>query len=284
MRQEIRWGSDLAAAVGKARAAGRPVLVHFRVEGRPFSDEMVEKTLKDGAVTRRVNAGFVPVMLDGGGPRFRDLVGGRAGMATCVVDGTGDVVSVRLGYLGPGDLVRFLDRAVERLPSLEALRRRKGAEVALGEAYLELGSRKRAEECFRRGLEGPDAAAAHERLARLCAMRGRNREAREHLEEARRRDPEGRLADRMLVTEVLASTIERRHPEALGLIGRARPGNPETDQLMLLKAVCLHDSGKPEEALAVLRKMVRDFPDSAHAPEARRRIEHLVNPPPGHVH
>jgi outer membrane protein assembly factor BamD (BamD/ComL family) len=53
---------------------------------------------------------------------------------------------------------------------------------------------------------------------------------------------------------------------------------------MLSLGVILHESGDDKRAMPILEEMLRKFPDSPWAPEARQRIEHIKNPPADHSH
>ncbi len=296
--QVIAWRQDYEAGLAEARASGRRVVVHFQVRGRPAGQAMAEETFAHAEVVRRSSAFLcVWVDIDRKPELFDALLGGKGALGTCVVDGEGDVVSALPGYAGPNEYVRFLDRAEKGYAGLRAAREKAQggpeAMLALAEAYRELESPRRAEDCYRKVIEaggtGTSAAVAHERLARYRVMRGRNVEARRHVAEYRRLDPENRAgrADRILLTEGLAFYVERKFDECRRTIEEAlakHPASPEADHMMLSLGVVLHESGDDKRAMPILEEMLRKFPDSPWAPEARLRIEHIKNPPPDHTH
>jgi tetratricopeptide (TPR) repeat protein len=301
-QEGIPWRGDYESALAEARASGKLLLVHFRAEGRPLAVSMNEGTFRDARVARRAAEGFVCVRVEiAARPHlFREAVGTAGGLATCVFDGEGDVIAVLPGFADAETFLRFLGRAGEGYPRLKAARdeaERRPAEarprLTLGEAYESLGSLRRAEACFRKVLEMapglPEAAAAHERLARLAVQRGRNLEAREHLAEYRRRDPEGKggRADRALLTEALILSLERRPAEAARRAEEALAAHPaslEADRLLLVAGWSWHEAGEDARAIAHLEGLRRRFPDSPWSARAAERLEHIRNPAHGHEH
>src|SRR5206468_396600 len=80
-------------------------------------------------------------------------VGGRGGLATCILDAGGDVVSVLPGYADAPAYLQFLMKAEKGYRRLKAARaaagkspKDVGALCRLAEAYDELGSPRRAEQ------------------------------------------------------------------------------------------------------------------------------------------
>ena len=133
------------------------------------------------------------------------------------------------------------------------------------------------------------AAYAHERIARLRAMRGRNLEAAQHVQDYRKLDPGNRFGrlDRVLLTEALIAWIERRFRDSIRKLeeGLATyPGSPERDQTLLALGVVLHESGSDPRALQVLGRLLREYPLSPSAAQATEQIAHIKNPPPEHTH
>ena len=298
---EIDWRKDYESARQEAREKGRLLLLHFVLEGRPVCKAMAEETFSHADVARAARERFVCVRLDvDARPElFEATIGGRGGLATCVLDGEGDVVSALHGYSAPAAFLRFLERAAASAGTVKAAREAASKAPGdpaklreLAEAYRAGDSLRRAEECFRRVVEmgpGPDAAASHERLARLRVMRGKNLEARRHLDEARRLDPEGKATalDRMLLTEGLAFAIERKHQDAARVLREALrrfPSSEETDHLLYALGFVLHQDAQDKAALEVLDGALRRFPESSWGPAMREQIEHIKNPQPDHTH
>ena len=296
--QGIAWRHDYEGALAEAKKADRRVVVHFQMKDRPAGQAMAEETLANAGVVRR-SAGFLNVWVDiAQRPELFDaLLGGKGALGTCVVDGEADVVSALPGYAGPNEYLKFLERAEKGYAALRAAREKSGAGpealLALAEAYRELESPRRAEDCYRKLIEtgGTTApvAVAHERMARYRVSRGKNVEARRHVAEYRKLDPDNRhgRADRILLTEGLAFYVERKFAESRKTLEEALakfPASPEADHLMVSLGVVLHESGEDKRAMPLLEEMLRRYPDSPWAPEARLRIEHIRNPPADHSH
>jgi tetratricopeptide (TPR) repeat protein len=216
------------------------------------------------------------------------------------MDADGDVVSELRGYAGPQAFLKFLEKAESGYAAIRAARdalRDAPADAArlyaLGEAYRLSDSPRRADECYRKSAAGPPAepavAQAHERLARLCVMRGRNLEARTHLEAARTLDPAAKstAADRLLLTEGLILAVERRHPEAAALLRdglKRHPSSSEADHMLYALGFVLHQASQDSQALEALEEAARRYPASAWLPAVREQIEHIKNPQPDHTH
>jgi hypothetical protein len=300
----IDWRKDLDAARAEAKEKGRLILLHFTLEGRPLCRAMDEETFARPEVARVARDRFVCVRVDvDARPEvFEATVGGRGGLATCVLDADGDVVSALHGYAGPEAFLRFLGRAESGSAAVKAARDALAAApgdparlLALAEAYRAGDSLRRADEGYRRVVErtaaapGPETAMSHERLARLRVLRGRNLDARRHLDEARRIDPEGKAVavDRMLLTEGLALAIERKHPEAARVLREALrrfPSSGETDHVLYALGFVLHQDAQDKPALETFEGLLRRFPQSTWIAPAKEQIEHIKNPQPDHQH
>jgi tetratricopeptide (TPR) repeat protein len=297
---QIDWRKDYESARAEAREKGRLLLLHFVLEGRPVCKTMAEETFGHADVARAAREKFVCVQVDvDARPElFEATIGGRGGLATCVLDGDGDVISALHGFAAAAAFLKFLERAEASAVAVKAARdeaaKSPGAPAlrALGEAYRAGDSLRRAEECYRKVVDlgpGPDAAASHERLARLRVLRGKNLEARRHLEEARRLDPEGKATavDRMLLTEGLAFAIERKHQDAARVLRDALkrfPSSEETDHLLYALGFVLHQDSQDKAALEILENAQSRFPQSPWIPAIREQLDHIRNPQPDHTH
>ncbi len=292
----IDWAKDFEAAQAAAKAADRRVMAHFQLKGRPLCRAMDEETFTDGAVAAAC-ARFVCVKIDieAQPALFDRAVGGRGGLGTAILDGTGDVVSVLPGYAGPQGFLLFLEKAEQGYPALKAAKDAAGGgsgPYALAELYRELDSARRAEECYRKAIEGGEpkwAALSHERLARMRVNRGKNVEARRHLEEYRKLDAEDRFgaSGRALLTEALAFNVERKYPEAIHVLEEGLKKNPdgeEADLMVITVGIAEHELGRLKEAQKALEGMLGRYPKSRWAPLAREMIEHIKKPPPDHPH
>ena len=282
---QVAWGRDVEAALAEARRADRLVVLHFQLAGRPLCKQMTDETFADPEVARRM-ASFVPVFIDlaAQSELFERAVGGKGALGTAVVGADLDPVSVLPGFAGPRDFLRFLELAEAGAPRLKAARGKAGPRE-LGDLYRDLQSPRRAEACWREGAAAGDAAC-HERLARALVLRGRNLEAREQLEAFRKAGLDaGR--DHAALTEGFILTLERKHAEAARVLdeaARAHPGSDEADRTLLALSFVRHQLGEDAKAIEILEAMLKRFPASPWAAEARLRIEHIRNPPPDHEH
>lgn len=292
----IDWKLDPAACLEQAGREGKLVMLHFFMDGRPACAAMEAETLRHPDVVAAARERFVnvKVQVERNPELYQSTVGGRGGLATCVLDSTGDVVSARVGFATAEEFTGFLEKAWAGYGTLKGAREAaKGGEpervAALGEAYLALDSRRRAQECFETVLasgKGPaqTLGQAHERLSRLAVQRGRNVEARNHLVEARRL---GGAADRLLLTEGMVLTLERKHAEAAKLLEGAllaHPKSGELDGMKYLLGFVLHQIPEDKRALEVLEGLVKDHPGSAWVQAAKEQIGHIRNPQPDHTH
>lgn len=295
----LEWRRDYDAARAEAREKGRLVLVYFYSD-RPLCKEMDEATFAHAEVARVAGEGFVCVRIDiDAKPElFASTIGGRGGLASCVVDAGGDVISALHGFAAAPAFVAFLRKAEAGHVAVKAAREASekapsdlAALHALGEAYRSADSLRRADDCYRKVVEsgagGPAVASSHERLARLRIMRGKNLEARTHLEAARRLDVEGRWTDRLLLTEGLTLAVERKHVEASKVLRELLAKSPaceEADHVLFALGFVLHQDGQDKPALEVLESAQRRFPQSAWLPAVQEQIEHIRNPQPDHTH
>jgi tetratricopeptide (TPR) repeat protein len=298
----IDWRTDYDAARAEAREKNRRVLVHFMMPGRPICRAMDEETFAQAEVVRAVRDRFVGVRLDveAKPELFEAAIGSRGVLATCVMDADGDVISELRGYAGPQAFLRFLEKAERGFGAIKAAREAlAGAPddparaFALAEAYRAADSPRRADECYGKaiasGVPGPAVAASHERLARLRIMRGRNLEARTHLEAARKLDPDGKSApaDRLLLTEGLILAVERRHGEAAAVLRtvlKRYPSSDEADHALFTLGFVLHQINQDPAALEALEEASRRFPESPWLPAVKEQIDHIKNPQPDHTH
>jgi len=306
----VEWRKDYEAARKEARATGRLILLHFYQAGRPLCQAMDEETFAHAEVARIAGERFVSVRVDveARPDLFEGTIGGRGGLATCVADGEGDVISALHGYAGPKAFLLFLEKAQAGHAALKSARDDAASApgnlaklFALAEAYRISDSPRRSEECYRKVIEQAmflsildeattrAFALSHERLARLKILRGRNLEAREHLVGARRLDPTGRFGsvDRLLLTEALTFAVERKHADAARVLQDALkrfPSSGETDHMLFALGFVLHEGGQDKPALDALETAARRFPESPWLPALREQIEHIRNPQPDHSH
>ena len=64
---EITWQTDYEAGVKAAAAANKPILLELYMEGCGHCARLHQETLVDEKVAAAINAGFVPVRIEGRG-------------------------------------------------------------------------------------------------------------------------------------------------------------------------------------------------------------------------
>ena len=120
----IAWRRDYGAALVEAQKQKRLLVVHFWLEGRPLVQAMSAETFAHPEVVKLSNDMFINVKVDiNGRPElFEKAVGGRGGLATCILDAGGDVVSVLPGYADAPAYLQFLTKAEKGYEKLKSLK------------------------------------------------------------------------------------------------------------------------------------------------------------------
>ena len=111
------WELDYQAALAKAKAEGKPLLVAFSLEGCPPCRQMERTTLRDEAVVQEVEH-FVAVRVDA--LEAADLsarLGVQETPTYYVLDNTGAPLGRAVGYLEPDRFITFLREARMRAQS-----------------------------------------------------------------------------------------------------------------------------------------------------------------------
>jgi tetratricopeptide (TPR) repeat protein len=308
--ERIAWRKDYETALAQAKLQAKLLVAHFWLAGRPLHKAMDEEAFSNPEVVKFSNEKFVNVKINiGARPElFENTIGGRGGLGTCVLDGSGDVVSSLPGYADSSAYLAFLvraDRGHARLKMARAAAARSPRNPAvlhaLAESYEALGSPRRAEEFYGKliglGERGKGSseqvakyvATGHERIARFRALRGRNLEATRHVEEYRRVDRDNRFQrlDRILLTEALVAWIERRFTDSIRILEGALsryPASQERDQMLLALATVRHEGGEDQRALEILARLIKEYPQSSTIAQAKEQIVHIKNPPADHQH
>jgi len=303
--QEISY-SD---ALEMARRERKLLIVHFTSPERPLCKTMQDETLASPDVVRLSRAKFINLRLDAHreSALFDTLIGGQGALATCIVDATGDIVASLPGFADARSFLDFLETARSGLGRLTRLRAQAKQDrksvalrLALAEAYDQIGSPRRAEEEYGAVIEQAGAmarstatslvqAVGHERLARLLAAKGRSTDARAELERVHQVDPEGTAgpADRLLLTEALVLSLERRLSESVArlkeLLARFA-SSTECEQALFTLGSIEHELRDDAAGLAHLEQLVAEHPQSRWCRPARLQIEHIKSPEPDHRH
>jgi tetratricopeptide (TPR) repeat protein len=303
----IVWESSYRGALEKARRQGRLLVVHFMSPERPLSTTMRDETLSRPEVVRASLADFVNARLDARDNKdlFEKVVGGNGLLATAIVDVTEDVVAVLPGFADARAYLDFLETARSRLARLVELRtlarrqrRNAAAGLALGEEYQAMGSPRRADEEYARVLlllgSSPQTSvtsaisgACHERRARLLIAQGQTAVARSDLELALRDQAQSARPDRLLLTDALVLSAERRLSDAAARLNeliQRFAASTEYDHALFALGSIEHELRDDTAALGHLEQLLRDRPGSHWRGPAEQQIAHIRNPSPEHRH
>jgi predicted CXXCH cytochrome family protein len=154
----------------------------------------------------------------------------------------------------------------EYVAALQAQRDMPGEAVALGMYHLDRGQLPQAEEALRGALR-VDAhfVPAAMNLADLYRQTGRESDARNILESSLRLEPQAPALHHALG---LQRARARDYALALQHLRRAHELAPEVSTYGYVYAVALHDSGSQAEAVALLQRLNRRFPDDMRITQA----------------
>jgi thioredoxin-related protein len=114
---------DARDEAADAAKQGKRLMLYFWLEGCPYCERMTSVTFRDAAVLQRLKRGFVPVAINVRGDRDIAWTDGATltekalaaklavrGTPTIVfLDGKGEVVLRRVGYVAPAAFLRLLE-------------------------------------------------------------------------------------------------------------------------------------------------------------------------------
>jgi thioredoxin 1 len=111
----ISWSSTatLAEAKQSAREAGKPICVDLSAVWCGYCKKMKKNVYTDAAVAQAMNAGYIPLALDGEKSEGAELVSklGVNGFPTLLIlDAQGSVLKRNTGYLNTTQLLDFLKK------------------------------------------------------------------------------------------------------------------------------------------------------------------------------
>jgi len=106
----VEWRSSFDAAVADSARTGKPILADFSASWCPPCQVMKHEVWPDAAVTRAVNVGYVPLLVDvddSQGAEIAQRYGVRGIPAVLILSANGQVL--RTGsYMSKGDMLEFL--------------------------------------------------------------------------------------------------------------------------------------------------------------------------------
>jgi hypothetical protein len=274
------WSPDAGAAIARAAAAGRELVLFVALPGRELSDRMAREALPAAGVLAALRAGgYASATLDGftHHDRYAQWIGAGEGMGIVVLGPDGLPNAARPGPQDPAELAAFLRFAAAQRDVLAAARAAcraapdaPDAALRLGRCLLDLGCRRQALGWLQRADAGGEAEAAR-LLALLHGQDGRLAEARVALHRAGSA-PEAGVADGYLCFK------ERRHAEAVARLeaSLAQPLPPrERQRAMLFLGKALHECRRDAEARAVLTELATTAAGSTFAGAALHALSHF---------
>ena len=111
MEATIQWRGDYEAAAEEAKKANRPLLLELYLEGCSHCARLDRETHQDEAVAAALNAGFIPVRLEGRG--HMDLVqklGVRGAPTTIIFSPEGKELRRFAGFLAPPEYLQEIQK------------------------------------------------------------------------------------------------------------------------------------------------------------------------------
>lgn len=251
---DIPWERDFAAALKKAKAASKPLLVDFWAAWCGYCDKLDATTYRDAKVVK-LSGDFVPVKVNAEGSHGERQTALKYGVSSlptiAFVSPSGRPILVLQGFQGPSQFVSSLERAREA-----------GARVLAWEAAIEKS-------------EG-DAAA----LLGLGVHLLDNDDydgARELLVRARAADSDRPVADRKQARMLLATLeyYDNKHAKAEQILKEGLNLRPETEydpKMLYVLARVYIKSNRSSEARGVLQAVLEGYASSPIAQKARETL------------
>ena len=251
----VRWERNFDAAVQKAKAQNKALMVDFWADWCGWCHHLDETTYVDPDVVR-LSADFVPVKVNTEGSRSDARVAQRYGVSSlptiAFLSPSGRPLLLVNGFQGPGTFPHLMDSA-----------RQAAAQVLEWEAALD---------------KDPNNAEVLIKLGVHVFEQESYEDARDLLMKAVRVDGNRPVAERKQARMLLGIIhhYSRKYAEAEAVLKEAlalRPAGPYEAQILYVLGRTYKAWGRVDQARPVLQQVVRSYPDR---PFAQRAQETLV--------
>lgn len=268
----VRWEASHAAAVSKAKAAGKPLMIDFWADWCGYCHELDRTTYRDPAVARATRE-FVAVKVNAEGPRPEALVTARYlvdALPTILFTSPNGRPFLRLdGYLAPERFLQALAEAKRLGAPVLAMEAALAKDPNDVEALVELGQHEFHE------LARMAQRNSHHRVAKFLFE-----DSDELLTRACRVDGDRPPAERKrLRTNLgLLNGTAGKFPEALAALKEAlaiAPPGPDDARTYSALGEVYSLQGDQKLARETFRKLVQTYPQSDEAQLAKRYLADL---------